>query len=216
VFGSAAPNSAAFIETGVARLQHVAGEPGTLDQVGVLLPDATPLKLMSINGNKVRFTQTGAYAWSRVSFQGQRFSHSEQIDLELKNGSLTGTFEVPNRIFKQLKARREQWPISWSKKDYAATWLVPERLLLYLQIAQATVSLAPEITIDGRSLTFEKAYASVRAHPASFVGFYLDISQIEADLRHSIVLKVPGLKPGQLQGLFVDNVEAEYTEALGH
>ena len=217
VFGSAASNSTATINGGAVSLENVAGEPGSIQEVGVLLSDAVPVRSISVNGNDVPFVQTGAYAASQVRFAGQKFAHSEQITLQPgKDGVLTGIFVVPKRIFTQMAERRKNWPIPWTKADYTTTWLVPERLLLYLQIAEPKDTLEPHLTIDGQSLTFTKAYASVRVNPASFVGFYLDLSQIEPDVEHRIVLKLPGLKDGQLQGLFFDNVEAEYTQAIGH
>jgi hypothetical protein len=215
VFGSATSNSTAVTHAGTLRLKNIAGEPGCGQQIGVLLPNAMPVKSMSVNGQDVTFRQIGAYAWSWVKFAGQKFAHSEQIKLQPENdGVLTGTFVVPKRILAQLAERREQWPIPWTKDDYAATWLVPERLLLYLQIAEPDDSLHPQITIDGRSAPFTKAYASVRVYSPTFVGFYLDLSHIEPDVEHTVELKVPALKDGQLQGLFFDNVEAEYTQVL--
>jgi len=217
VFGSAASNSAAISDAGALRLQNIVGEPGREQGIGVLLPDAMPVKTMSLNGNDVTFSQSGNYAWSQVKFAGQKFGPAEQIKLQRKDdGIFTGAFVIPKRICTQLMQRRERWPIPWTKDDYRATWLAPERLLLYLQIAEPEDSLKPQITIDGRSATFMKAYSSIRVHPASFVGFYLDLSQIQPDAEHKIVLSVPGLENGQFQGLFFDNVEAEYTDAIGH
>lgn len=216
VFGSATSNSTAVIDGGALSLENVAGQPGSVQGVGVLLPDGMPVKTMSVNGHVVTFTQTGAYAWSQVRFRGQRLGHSEQIKLQPENdGTLAGAFVVPKRVFAQLAERRKRWPIPWTKDDYRTTWLVPERLLLFLQIAEPKDSLKPQITIDGRLATFSKAYSSVRVHPASFVGFYLDLSHMQPDVEHKIALKVPGLNDHQFQGLFFDNVDAEYTDAIG-
>jgi hypothetical protein len=216
VFGSAASNSTATTNGGALNLENVAGEPGSAQEVGVLLSDAMPVKSISVNGNDVPFTQTGAYASSQVKFAGQKFAHSEQIKLQSgKDGVFTGTFVVPERIFTQLAERRKNWPIPWTKDDYTTTWLVPERLLLYLQIAEPKDTLEPHISIDGRSAMFTKAYASVRVDPPSFIGFYLDLSHIEPDVEHRIELKLPGLMDGQFQGLSFDNVESEYTQAMG-
>jgi hypothetical protein len=216
VFGSASSNSTATTDGAAITLENVVGEPGSTQEVGVLLSDATPIKSFSVNGNDVAFTQSGAYASSAVKFAGQKFTHSEQIKLQAGgDGVLAGTFVVPKRIFMQLAERRKNWPIPWTKDDYTTTWLVPERLLLYLQIAEPKDTLQPQITIDGHSATFTKAYASVRVDPSSFVGFYLDLSQIEPDVEHRIELKLPVLRDGQFLGLSFDNVEAEYTQAMG-
>jgi len=215
VFGAAASNATVTINAGALKLENIAGEPGSAKEIGVLLPAAAPVKSMSVNGQRVTFKQTGTYASSSLKFAGVNFSHSEQIKLQPESeGVFTGTFVVPKRIFAQLAQRREQWPIAWTKDDYAATWLVPERLLLFLQIAQPKDSLNPQVTIDGRSATFTKAYSSVRVDPRTFVGFYLDLSHIEPDVAHRVELKLPGLKDGQFQGLFFDNVETEFTQAI--
>jgi hypothetical protein len=215
VFGAAASNATVTINAGALKLENIAGEPGSAKEIGVLLPDAAPVKSMSVNGQKVTFKQTGTYASSSLKFAGVNFAHSEQIKLQPESdGVFTGTFVVPKRIFAQLAQRREQWPIAWTKDDYAATWLVPERLLLFLQIAQPKDSLNPQVTIDGRSATFTKAYSSVRVDPTTFVGFYLDLSHIEPGVAHRVELKLPGLKDGQFLGLFFDNVETEFTQAI--
>jgi hypothetical protein len=61
-----------------------------------------------------------------------------------------------------------------------------------------------------------KAFASVRSGvKQNFVGFYADISAISPDQDHKIELQLPtGLKPGQFQGIFIENVEPEYTSEL--
>jgi hypothetical protein len=58
----------------------------------------------------------------------------------------------------------------------------------------------------------QKAYASIRPVRRDFVGFYADVSQLSPDVDHAIELKLPdGIKPGQLMGVFFENVETEYT-----
>jgi hypothetical protein len=63
-------------------------------------------------------------------------------------------------------------------------------------------------------VNLRKAYSSVRVHSASFVGFYADISEIKPDVEHSLEINLSELAGGSFQGLFFDNVEPEYTEAL--
>jgi hypothetical protein len=60
-----------------------------------------------------------------------------------------------------------------------------------------------------------KAYASVRASRRNFVGFYADVSKLAADVEHKLELELPkGLKAGQLQGVFLENIETEYTDEI--
>jgi len=110
--------------------------------------------------------------------------------------------------------RRERWPIPWTKEDYATTWLVPERLLLFLQVTEPSDSIPLHAELDGSPLTFTRAYSSVREDPECFVGWYADLSTISVDSPHTIHLNLPQREAGHLQGLFFDNVEDEYTEQL--
>jgi hypothetical protein len=59
----------------------------------------------------------------------------------------------------------------------------------------------------------KKAYSSVRVNRRNFVGFYADVSGLQADVEHRWELETPtGLKPGQFQGVFFENVETEYAK----
>jgi hypothetical protein len=68
--------------------------------------------------------------------------------------------------------------------------------------------------LDGQPLTLHPAYSSSRVNAPFFVGFYADLSEVTADVRHTIELRVPQMSPGQLQGIFFDNVTPEFTESL--
>ena len=121
---------------------------------------------------------------------------------------------MPQRVFDQLAARRKAWPIPWTAEDYRTTWLAPERLLLFVQIAEPDPIWEARLTIDGRMVELRKAYSAVRTAPRTFVGFYADLSLIAADREHTLELKLPRLRPGQLQGVFFENVETEYTDVI--
>jgi hypothetical protein len=92
--------------------------------------------------------------------------------------------------------------------------LAPERLLLFVQIAEPDPSWEASLAIDGRRIELRKAYSAVRTAPRTFVGFYADVSLLESGREHSLELKLPRLRPGQLQGVFFENVETEYTEKI--
>jgi hypothetical protein len=205
----------ATFEDAILKIDHAAGEVGSTGEVFVLLPDERRLKGLEINGKHLPFTQRGQKVSAPIAFAGTRFSHSQQVPLHpLPDGSWTGTFTVPHRIQAQLASRRALWPIPWTKEDYATTWLVPERLLLFVQLAEPTDSMAVSAGVDGSELPLARAYSSVREHSGSFVGWYADISGISADHPHTIHLILPKLDSGRFQGLFFDNVESEYTEQL--
>ena len=82
---------------------------------------------------------------------------------------------VPKRVFDQLAARRASWPIPWTAEDLKTPWLAPERLLLYVQIAEPDDKWEATLRIDGRPVALEKAYSAVRAEPSTFVGFYAEL-----------------------------------------
>ncbi|MGB7844931.1 MAG: hypothetical protein WBL63_04895 [Candidatus Acidiferrum sp.] len=205
----------ATLEGGVLRIEHAAGEVGSKDEVSVVLPAEQLLKGLEINGKSVPFIQQGRRVSAAIAFAGAAFSRSQEVPLgTLPDGSLTGTFTVPSRIQTQLARRRELWPIPWTKEDYTTTWLVPERLLLFVQVAEPSDSMAARAEVDGFPLQLIPAYSSVRQHSGSFVGWYADVSTISVDKPHTIRLTLPRLEPGRFQGLFFDNVEDEYTEQL--
>jgi len=196
-------------------LGHVAGEPGTTQAIGVLLPGETQVATLTVNGKAQNFTQTGRYVEAQVRFDGDRFARAQEIPLARDgDGELAGGFQVPQRIFDQLDERKQEWPIPWTREDYESTWLVPERLLLFVQAADGTDSAALTATLDGHPLLFQPAYSSSRIDSPSFVGFYADLSRIAPAATHTIRLHVTGLDPAQLQGVFFDNVEPQLTESI--
>ena len=196
-------------------IAHVAGEPGTVQKIGVLLPNNSRILEVTVNGSGRTFRQSGRYVESEVRFEGARFAQAQEIKLEhSSDGSLTGAFVVPQRVLDQLAARKLEWPILWTKEEYESTWLVPERLLLFVQAADAKDSMTLAGRLDGQPLELVPAYSSSRTHAPSFVGFYADLSRITPDTQHTIKLEVPTMTPGQLQGVFFDNVTPQLTESL--
>lgn len=196
-------------------ISHAAGEPGTVQNLGVLLPAGSRVSSVTVNGQSVQFTQTGSYAEAQVRFAGTRFAQAQQIALASgADGSLAGAFVVPQRVLDQLAERKAKWPIPWAPEDYESTWLAPERLLLFVQAADGTDASAVTGAVDGRPLKIQPAYSSSRADASCFVGYYADLSDLAPDVRHTIELHLPQGAPGQLQGVFFDNVTPQLTESL--
>ena len=219
VFGASSVDPAHPVQStfgdGILTINHAAGEIGTQAEVSALLPKEGQVKQLQINGKKVPFVQHGRYVSAQVKFAGTAFSHSQQVSLKAEvDGSFTGTFLVPSRIKSQLARRHDSWPIPWTKEDYDTTWLVPERLLLFLQIAEPSDATPVNMEMDRSPLQLIRAYASVREHPESFVGWYADLSQVDSDKTHTVRLNLPKMEPGHFKGLFFDNVESEFTEQL--
>jgi hypothetical protein len=193
----------------------LAGEPGTTRTIGILLPNETPVSTVSVNGNTRAFKRIGNYVEVPLRFAGERFGQAQEIALaQAADGSLSGSFTVPQRILDQLAARRRQWPIPWTREDYESTWLVPERLLLFVHTATPVDSQTVTGTLDNQPLALRPAYTSTRADATCFVGYYADLSAIKPGTRHTIELRLPTMSPGHLQGVFFDNVRPEFTQAL--
>lgn len=196
-------------------LEHIAGEYGSSQEIGVLLPLRTKIMSMTVNGRDVRFLQNGRYISANVDFAGERFNQDQEVRLtSTQGGDLVGKFAVPHRIFEELAARKRGWPIPWTPDDYSTTWLAPERLLLFLQFADGSDTIPISAWLDGSPLKLEPAYSSIRTHPASFVGFYADLSAVESDKEHDLVLRLPRMAEARLQGAFFDNVEPQFTEEV--
>ena len=199
----------ALLDGGILRISGVRGEVGTDENLLLVLPpDTKDITSVRVNGHEATFSRQGSGLVVPVSFAGEPFRHYQQIDLDQP-------LRIPKRIFDQLAARREAWPIAWTSEDYRSTWLAPQRLLLYIQFAEPDDRWDVRLKIDGRPVDLLKAYSSVRAVRRDFTGFYADISLLTPDHEYKLDLQLPPqLKPGQFQGVFVENVETEYTNKL--
>ena len=68
--------------------------------------------------------------------------------------------------------------------------------------------------INGQPVEVKRAYSDVfpLGRERTFTGFYADVSDLKPETRYEVEVTLPdGLQPGQFQGLFFENVEAEYT-----
>ena len=200
------------------QLVDVRGEVGSQVEAEVLLPLNTTVTSVSVNGQPLpTATVVGRTVKVPLRFSGVRFGQYQPIveySAASTGGHVEGSFTIPQRIFDQLAARQKAWPIPWTAEDFRTTWLVPERLLLFAQIAEPDAKWEARLKIDGRTVELKKAYSAVRAAPRTFVGFYADLTALAADREHRFELDLPPLKPGQLQGVYFENVEPEYTSAL--
>jgi hypothetical protein len=212
-----APGTAALTD-GALALNGVRGEAGTTADLFVKLPSGAAARSVTVNGEPASIGSTSeAGVTIPVRFDGapfRRYQPIVEVPPDFSGGRLTGTFTIPQRVLDQLVARRKAWPIPWTPEDFHTPWLVPERLLLFVQIAQPDARWNARLTIDDRTIELRKAYSAVRSAPRTFVGFYADLSMLDADRAYRFDLTLPTLEPGRLQGVFFENVETEYTERL--
>ena len=195
-------------------LEQVTGEAGAMVQWSVSLPESNKLAAVLINGKSVPFAQQGKIISGTIRFSGISFSPMQQagnFDPEFTGGVYKTTINIPSWVTDQLKKRKKDWPIPWTPEDYKTTWLAPERLLYFVQVAEPADSMKVAIHIDGKPVELIKAYSSVRPNRNSFVGWYCDLSNLSVGQTHSVELSLPMLKAGQFQGMFFENIEKKIT-----
>lgn len=198
-------------------LTGVRGETGTGHMVWIHLPGIVKIRHVMINGNSWHFKQRGQIISLHLRFAGTGFHHMQEVgrfNPTFTGGIYKANFTIPKRIFKQLKTRRQAYPIPWSKADYDTPWLVPQRLLLFVQIAQPSDTMNVTLKLNGKQVSLTKAYSSVRPYKRDFVGFYADCSHLHPETPYAVELQLPKLMPGQFQGLFFENITTAMTSAL--
>lgn len=202
-------------------LDNVEGQMGHTLELVVLLPTGRIVSGVTLNGREeAGFTQSGDALTLGATFAGARFDHCHQADTydrRFTGGIVRAEFTVPQRAFAQLAARREAWPVPYTDEELLATWRGSDRLLLFVQIADPDDTWAVEATLDGQPVEIRKAYSDVfpLGRERTFTGFYSDLSSLEPDVSHRIEVTLPqGLQPGQFQGLFFENIEAQWTTGI--
>ena len=211
----------ASIKSGILRVDGLKGAMGQRTTVRVALPRNANVKEAIANGQPVAFRTEGDVAMLDVAFAGEAFLPAQPVvayDPTFSAKSASGTFLVPGWVNAQLARRKAAWPVSYTPDDLIAPWLGPDRLLLFVSIADAKDEMAPTLTIDGRTYPLKKAYNSVYKEPGNagtFIGFYADVAALADGKRHTVEVGLPeGLAPGQFQGVYFDNVETERTERV--
>jgi len=207
------------LANGTLELTGVSGEPGSDRSLAVLLPTEQKITKLLVNGKSHAFAQSGSVVTAPVRFAGEPFGKCHQIgryDANFQDRTFKGAFRIPQRVFNQLEARRRAWPIPYNDDEIEATWNAPHRLLLFVNIADPKDEMEVSMKLDGQPVKVLKAYSSVypQGVQRTFVGFYADASRFEPNRQYQVDLTLPALAPGQFQGLFVENIEPEYTKHI--
>ena len=227
------------LESKILILKNIKGTVGAKKTISVVLPGRQRINEVFINGKKAAFSQSAETVNCTVQFKGAYFPKAYSLikyDSSFKGESVKAEITIPQRIFDQLNQRKIDWPVSYSDDDKLAPWLAPSRLLLYIQVAdpyqdvkvqaenKQNIAVRKEpirksaysLLIDGKSFELKEAYNGVYPNvERSYLGVYADISSLQPDVPHKIVVKLPGgLQAGQFQGVFVDHVEDEFTTEL--
>jgi len=209
------------LDGGKLTLTGVRGEAGRTRDLAVLLPDGKAVSKVSVNGRELTaFKVNGNVVTIPVTFAGPRIDHCQQVgtcDATFAAKVFIADLTVPQRVFAQLAARRAEWPVDYTAEELLATWRGSDRLLLFAQIADPKDEWPVALKIDGQPVEVKKAYGDVfpLGRERTFSGFYVDLSKLQPDTPHKVEVELPdGLQPGQFQGLFLENVETEFTTEL--
>jgi hypothetical protein len=202
-------------------LSAVEGEAGKTADLSVLLPSDRKVAHVVVNGRTfAAFEQRGDALHLPVTFAGQTFEHCQQVgsyDAASSDKLFRAAFTVPRRVFDQLARRRAAWPVPYTPEELLATWRGSDRLLLYVHIAEPSDQWTVGLKINGQPFDVKKAYSDVfpLGRERTFTGFYADVSNLKPDTPYEVEVALPdGLRPGQFQGLFFEDVETCYTGEL--
>ena len=202
-------------------LCDVEGEAGKSVDLTVLLPSGRKPAKVSVNGREqAAFRQRDDLVTLGVTFAGKRLDHCQQIGTcgrDFSDKAYRARFTVPQRVFSQLAERRKAWPVPYTAEELSATWRGSDRLLLYVHLAEPNDRWDVGLKIDGRPVEVKRAYSDVfpLGRERTFTGFYADVSHLKPDVEYEVEASLPdGLRPGQFQGLFFENVEAEFTTEI--
>ena len=210
----------ASFNAGQLLLTNIIGQVGTRADLKIILPSGTVVTNATVNGLPVGFQQSSNLATLSVNFAGAPFQRLQQIGTyytSFTGGVYSAGVTIPLAIFQQLAARQAAWPIPYTSDDLLATWLGAYRLMLFVNIANPSPGMAVSLKIDGQPVALTPAYMTVYNIGAngSFVGWYADLSALAPDVPHQFQLTLPTtLAAGQFQGMFLDNVEARFTNQV--
>ncbi|MEI7909383.1 MAG: hypothetical protein WCK77_07080 [Verrucomicrobiota bacterium] len=210
----------ATLTGGELALTKVSGPVGQALDLGVLLPDGQAATKATVNGKPAVLKNDNGRVTIPVTFAGTRIEHCQQIgtcDPKFSGMAYQADLSVPQRVFDQLAARCKAWPVEYTADELLATWRGSDRLLLFMQIADPKDTWQMGLKIDGQAVEVKKAYGDVfpLGRERTFSGFYADVSALKPDAAHKVEVALPAdLQPGQFQGLFLENVETEFTSEL--
>jgi len=209
----------AVLAGGKLTLTGISAEIGTTSSLLVSIPRGKSVASATVNGKKVKFTQNGQMVTIEVKFASTQFSAFQQVgtyDPKFDGTTFKGEFTIPARVFDQLKARKQAWPVDYTADDLRAPWIGPDRLLLFVDIPELDPTAEVSMKINGQPYGLKQAYNSI--YPGgrqTYIGWYADVASLKPDTKYQVEVTLPdGLLPGQFQGVFFDNVETEYTQVV--
>ena len=220
-----ASGQASVTEQNVLAITDAVGEAGVQTSMGVYFLSSAPASV-TLNGQPVKFTwsqlDSGVLVRVQATFQGAWFPQMQSLTDPTAASRFAGpgwmnsSFTIPSRIQKQLLNRSASYPINWTSDEYSVSWLVPDRLNIWVAFKNPINTWSLNLFVNGHEVPLVPSYNS-RALPEArcFLGFFADASSvIQYDVSQVFSFKVSStIAAGEFLGLFVDNVVPEYTPA---
>ena len=167
-------------------------------------------------------------ALGSIHFDGEAIAWSQQATdtmppSDFAGGWFNSTFSISEALLAQLQRSQAEYPINWTSVDMDATWLAPNRLLLYPYLVHPVASMAPILAwVDDKPLKMLPAYNSRGNHHSKgcFLGFYANMTGagIATGVKHRLALHMNlsalGKKQGAFLGVFWQNTRNEYTGSI--
>ena len=153
---------------------------------------------------------------------GQVFVRSQAVagmdhNASFAGGVLAGTVSVPQGVLDQLAARAAAYAVPWTAEDRAISWLVPSRLIAFIDDGRALPRLNSSLpmdvtaTLDGAAVPVLPSWNCRGTQSAAcFLGRFVDLTAAgvtEAGRNYSFVLTLPPMPAGAFQRVVYDNVE---------
>jgi hyaluronoglucosaminidase len=169
---------------------------------------------------------SGMYcALGSIHFDGEAITWSQQATDTVPPNDFAGgwfntTFSISEALLAQLQRSQAEYPVNWTSVDMDATWLAPNRLLLYPYLVHPVASMAPvKAWVDDKPLKMLPAYNSRGNHDSKgcFLGFYANMTGagITTGVKHTLALHMNlsalSKKQGAFLGVFWQNTRNEYT-----
>jgi len=198
-------------------------EPRSIVINGKVIATTTPFAACAIAGLKGLLC-----AEAVLHFGGTAISWSQQVTdttppADFGGGWFNSTFTIPSAMLLQLERSQAAYPIQWTDADLDATWLAPNRLLLYPYVVHPLASMAPiEAWVDEEPLAMLPAYNSRgnRKSKNCFLGWYANVSGagIAPDVQHHLALRIDlsalPRPTGSFLGVFWQNLVNEYSSTI--
>eukprot|EP00760_Papus_ankaliazontas_P024922 PhM_4_TR2440/c2_g1_i1/m.12607 len=137
--------------------------------------------------------------------------------------TLNTTFVVTSAMLDQVTSRSKSYPIPWDPKvDGDASWLMPNRLLMYFDfdVSGMDYAVPPHVSINGKDLSSSELATArngrsgaLSTNPSqTMTGWYVDVtSKVASGASTTLGVSLPSSMKTRLFGIYWENLETVIT-----